>query len=65
MLTSSMASAALANLWPALASFTCALLVLERGADGFVDAAAVLATKLGVSEVLVGLVTAGAEWEEV
>ncbi|KAK7747932.1 hypothetical protein SLS53_001184 [Cytospora paraplurivora] len=48
----------------ALASFACGLFLLERGADNFVDSAAVIAERLGVSPVLVGLLTCGAEWEE-
>lgn len=53
------------SLWPAIGSFICALFVLEKGADGFVDNAATLGKSLGISEVLIGLLTAGAEWEEV
>lgn len=47
-----------------LAAFVCGLLVLERGADIFVDGSAVLARQLGISPTLVGLLTCGAEWEE-
>lgn len=47
-----------------LAAFLCGLLVLERGADRFVDSSAVLAKRLGISPTLVGLLTCGAEWEE-
>ncbi|KAK9236732.1 hypothetical protein V1525DRAFT_406073 [Lipomyces kononenkoae] len=45
-------------------AFICALFVLEFGADKFVDHTAVVSRRLGVSEVLVALLTAGAEWEE-
>lgn len=48
-----------------VAAFISALFVLEFGADKFVDHTAVVARRLGVSEVLVALLTAGAEWEEV
>lgn len=47
-----------------LAAFVCGLFVLERGADKFVDSSAVLARQLGISPSLVGLLTCGAEWEE-
>lgn len=47
-----------------LAAFACGLLVLERGADRFVDSSAFLARQLGVSPTLVSLLTCGAEWEE-
>ena len=47
----------------------CALLstlfVLEYGADTFVKHTAIVATRIGISPVLVALFTAGAEWEEV
>lgn len=48
----------------ALASFMCGLFLLERGADNFVDSTAILAKRLGISPTLVGLLTCGAEWEE-
>ena len=48
----------------ALGSFACGLFLLERGADNFVDSTAVVAKRLGVSPTLVGLLTCGAEWEE-
>lgn len=48
----------------AVASFICGLFLLERGADNFVDSTAVVANRLGVSPTLVGLLTCGAEWEE-
>ena len=51
-------------------SFDIALLIsglflLEFGADKFVDHTAIIASRLGVSQTLVALLTAGAEWEEV
>ncbi|KAL7266411.1 hypothetical protein RUND412_011046 [Rhizina undulata] len=52
------------NLLFNVASFICALFVLEFGADKFVDNTAVVARRLGVPQVLVALLTAGAEWEE-
>lgn len=46
-------------------SFISTLFLLEFGADKFIDHAASFATKIGVSQVVIGLLTAGAEWEEV
>ncbi len=48
-----------------VASFICAVFVLEFGADKFVDHTAVVAHRTGISPALIGLLTAGAEWEEV
>jgi hypothetical protein len=45
--------------------FLLSLVLLERSADNFVDSTAIVAARFGVSTVLVGLLTAGAEWEEV
>lgn len=45
--------------------FIAALFLLERSADQFVDSTDVVAKQLGVPPILVGLLTAGAEWEEV
>lgn len=45
--------------------FLLSLGLLERSADVFVDSTAVVARRSGVPSVLVGLLTAGAEWEEV
>lgn len=41
------------------------LFLLEFGADRFIDHTAIVATRLGVSQTLIALLTAGAEWEEV
>lgn len=46
-------------------AFLVALVLLERSADVFVDSTAIVAKRLSISTVLVGLLTAGAEWEEV
>ena len=48
-----------------IASFICALFVLEFGADKFIDHTAVVARRTGISQAVIGLLTAGAEWEEV
>jgi len=44
--------------------FLVSLAVLVWGADGFVDNTAIIARRTGVSPLLIGLLTAGAEWEE-
>jgi hypothetical protein len=46
-------------------AFIAGLCLLEYGADAFIDNTAIVARRLGVSETLVALLTAGAEWEEV
>jgi len=58
---------ALANPWRALLYVLCFLIglaLLEQGADWFTDAAAALAKRLRAPQTLVGLLTAGGEWEE-
>jgi hypothetical protein len=45
--------------------FCLSLLLLERSADVFVDSTNVVAKRFGLPTILVGLLTAGAEWEEV
>lgn len=47
------------------ASFVSALFLLQHGASRFIDNTAVVAKRLNVSPTLVGLLTCGAEWEEV
>jgi len=46
-------------------TFLLSLVLLERSADVFLDSTAIVAKRLGIPTVLVGLLTAGAEWEEV
>ena len=46
-------------------AFIAGLYLLEYSADTFIDNTAIVARRLGVSETLVALLTAGAEWEEV
>lgn len=48
-----------------ISSFVCALFVLELGADKFIDHTAIVAERTGIPQAVIGLVTAGAEWEEV
>lgn len=47
-----------------VASFICALFVLEYGADKFIHHTAIVAERTGIPESVIGLLTAGAEWEE-
>jgi hypothetical protein len=46
-------------------SLIAGLFLLEFGADKFIDHTAIVAKRLNVSPTLVGLLTCGAEWEEV
>ena len=46
-------------------AFTAGLFLLEDGADRFIDHTVIVARQLRVSQTLVALLTAGAEWEEV
>lgn len=48
-----------------IAVFISALFLLEYGADKFIDHAAIVARRTGIPETIVGLITAGGEWEEV
>ncbi|KAH0530272.1 hypothetical protein TsFJ059_004915 [Trichoderma semiorbis] len=47
-----------------IGAFISTLFLLEYGADKFIAHATAIAERIGVSEVVVGLLTAGAEWEE-
>lgn len=47
-----------------ISSFIAGLFLLEYGADKFIDHTAIVAKRLNVSPTLVGLLTCGAEWEE-
>lgn len=48
-----------------ISAFIAGLFLLEYGADKFVDHTAIVAKRLHVSPTLIGLLTCGAEWEEV
>jgi Ca2+/Na+ antiporter len=48
-----------------IAVFIATLFLLEFGADKFIDHTTIVAHRTGISETIIGLVTAGAEWEEV
>lgn len=45
-------------------AFAAGLFLLEFGADRFIDHTVIIARRLRVSQTLVALLTAGAEWEE-
>ncbi|KAI0529875.1 Sodium/calcium exchanger protein-domain-containing protein [Xylaria digitata] len=47
-----------------IAAFLATLFLLEFGADKFIDHTAVVARRTGLSETIIGLLTAGGEWEE-
>ncbi|KAG7294237.1 hypothetical protein NEMBOFW57_004307 [Staphylotrichum longicolle] len=47
-----------------ISSFIAGLFLLEYGADKFIDHTAIVAKRLNVSPTLIGLLTCGAEWEE-
>ncbi|WEW58024.1 hypothetical protein PRK78_003491 [Emydomyces testavorans] len=47
-----------------IAAFLATLFLLEFGADKFIDHTAVVARRTGIAETLIGLLTAGGEWEE-
>ncbi|KAK2765480.1 hypothetical protein FQN54_008334 [Arachnomyces sp. PD_36] len=47
-----------------VAAFISTLFLLEFGADKFIDHTAVVARLTGVPEIIIGLLTAGGEWEE-
>ncbi len=53
------------NLLFNVAAFVSSLFLLEYGADKFVDHTAAIAKRWKVSPTLIGLLTCGAEWEEV
>ncbi|KAF2034856.1 hypothetical protein EK21DRAFT_107485 [Setomelanomma holmii] len=47
-----------------ISTFIAALFLLEFGADKFIDHTAIVARRTSIPETLIGLLTAGAEWEE-
>ncbi|KAL8717540.1 MAG: hypothetical protein Q9225_005218 [Loekoesia sp. 1 TL-2023] len=47
-----------------IAVFITGIFILDYGADKFIDHTAIVASRLGVSQTLLALLTAGAEWEE-
>lgn len=48
-----------------IAVFITSLFLLEFGADKFIDHTIIIAHRTGISETVISLLTAGAEWEEV
>jgi hypothetical protein len=55
--------------WDALcfnvATLIAGVFVLDYGADKFIDHTVVVGRRLGISQTVIALLTAGAEWEEV
>ncbi|KAH6622922.1 hypothetical protein F5144DRAFT_623009 [Chaetomium tenue] len=47
-----------------IAAFIAGLFLLQYGADKFINHTAIVAERLNVSPTLIGLLTCGAEWEE-
>ncbi|KAF2653469.1 hypothetical protein K491DRAFT_694642 [Lophiostoma macrostomum CBS 122681] len=47
-----------------IAAFIATLFLLEFGADKFIDHTAIVARRTRIPETIIGLLTAGAEWEE-
>ena len=48
-----------------IAACACSLFVLEFGADKFIKHTAIVSRRARIPEGVIGLLTAGAEWEEV
>jgi Ca2+/Na+ antiporter len=48
-----------------IAVFVATVFVLEYGADNFIDHTAIVARRTRIPQTIIGLLTAGAEWEEV
>lgn len=48
-----------------IAVFIASLFLLESGADRFLDHTAIVARRTRIPESVIGLLTAGGEWEEV
>jgi hypothetical protein len=48
-----------------IAVLIATLFLLEFGADKFIDHTAIVARRTGIPETIIGLLTAGGEWEEV
>ena len=55
--------------WDALcfnvATLVAGVFVLDYGADKFIDHTVIVGRRLGISQTVIALLTAGAEWEEV
>lgn len=47
------------------ATLIAGVFVLDYGADKFIDHTVIVGQRLGVSQTVIALLTAGAEWEEV
>ena len=53
------------NLCFNVATAIAGIFVLDHGADKFVDHTVIVGRRLGISQTVIALLTAGAEWEEV
>ncbi|KAJ5748174.1 sodium/calcium transporter [Penicillium nucicola] len=51
-------------LWFNVATLIAGVFVLDYGADKFIDHTVVVGRRLGISQTVIALLTAGAEWEE-
>ncbi|KAJ6126392.1 sodium/calcium transporter [Penicillium sp. IBT 18751x] len=51
-------------LWFNVATLIAGVFVLDYGADKFIDHTVVIGRRLGISQTVIALLTAGAEWEE-
>jgi Ca2+/Na+ antiporter len=47
------------------ATFVAGVFMLDYGADKFIDHTVIVGRRLGISQTLIALLTAGAEYEEV
>lgn len=47
-----------------IAAFITGLFLLKYGADAFIDHTGILSARLGIPSVLIALLTAGTQWEE-
>lgn len=52
-------------LWFNVATLIAGVFVLDYGADKFIDHTVIVGRRLGISQTVIALLTAGAEWEEV
>jgi Ca2+/Na+ antiporter len=53
------------GLWFNVATLIAGVFILDYGADKFIDHTVVVGRRLGISQTVIALMTAGAEWEEV
>lgn len=53
------------NLCFNVATAIAGIFVLDHGAEKFIDHTVIVGRRLGISQTVIALLTAGAEWEEV